>query len=67
MWRFSITPQYPRVENTDSNKYMIQDFIPSIITKEIFDKVQAERQNRTNIETDESGTHRKGTKYSSKK
>lgn len=58
---------HKRVKNTDSNKYMIQDFIPSIITKEIFDKVQAERKNRTNIETDGSGTHRKETKYSSKK
>lgn len=57
---------HKREPNTDGQKYMIQDFIPAIITKDMFDAVQEERKRRSNIETDESGTHRKKEKYSSK-
>ena len=38
-----------------------------IISKEIFDTVQKEKQKRSNVIVDENGTHRSNKKYSSKK
>ena len=38
-----------------------------IISKEIFDTVQEEKQKRSNVIVDENGTHRSNKKYSSKK
>ena len=38
-----------------------------IISKEIFDTVQKEKQTRSNVIVDENGTHRSNKKYSSKK
>lgn len=58
---------HKREINMDSNKYMIQDFVPAIITKDIFDAVQQERVRRTNVESDSDGNHRKHTRYSSKR
>lgn len=40
---------------------------PAIITSEQFSEVQAERARRSNIVIDETGRHRKNSKYSSKK
>ena len=40
---------------------------PAIITHEQFSEVQAERTRRSNIIVDETGRHRKNSKYSSKK
>ena len=47
--------------------YKLNNSHPSIITKEIFDTVQEEKRKRSNMVTDENGTHRSGKKYSSKK
>ena len=56
-----------RVKNTTENMYLASNIFPAIITKEIYDEVQEEIKRRTNIEIDETGTHRKGSHYSSKK
>lgn len=40
---------------------------PAIITREQFAQVQTERERRSNIVVDETGRHRKNSKYSSKK
>lgn len=40
---------------------------PAIISREQFEQVQAERSRRSNIVIDETGTHRRNSKYSSKK
>lgn len=47
-------------------EYMIRDNHPPIITEDVFRDAQVEKENRTNLVTDDSGTHRKNTKYSSK-
>ena len=65
--RTSSQKGYKRVPNADGQKYMIQDFIPAIITKDLFDAAQEERKRRCNVEIDETGSHRKKEKYSSKK
>ena len=64
--RVSSQKGHKREQNTGGQKYMIQDFVPAIITKETFDAVQEERKRRSNIEKDETGSHRKKEKYSSK-
>ena len=47
--------------------YLSEDNNPAIISKEIFQAVQIEKQNRSNITKGEDGNQRKGKKYSSKK
>ncbi len=40
---------------------------PAIISSEVFSQVQMERARRSNVVIDENGSHRKNSKYSSKK
>lgn len=54
------------VNKNESNKYLIEDNHPAIISKEKFDRVQAEKALRSNIETDIDGVKRKSTHYSIK-
>ena len=63
----SDTPERKRIINLDEDRYMISDFVPAIISAEMFEAVQEERQRRSNIVTDETGTHRKNVRYSSVK
>ena len=66
---FSIyTPSHKRIKNNEGyhKQYLRTNLQPAIISKEIFKEVQKEKTRRTNIVTDEFGTHRKSTKYSSK-
>lgn len=59
------------VVNVDGEKgqiYKLNNSHPAIISKEMFDAVQKTCKQRSNVETDEHGnTHRKSTKYSSKR
>ncbi|MGN0181200.1 MAG: recombinase family protein [Candidatus Ornithomonoglobus sp.] len=63
------TPNHKRVSNKDGShkKYLCTNSHPAIISKEMFDAVQEEKTRRSNVVTDASGTHRKSTKYSSKR
>lgn len=47
--------------------YKLNNSHPAIISKEMFDVVQEEKQKRSNVVVDENGTHRSNKKYSSKK
>ncbi|MGI6626777.1 MAG: recombinase family protein [Bacillota bacterium] len=47
--------------------YLSEDNNPAIISKEIFQAVQIEKQHRSNITKGEDGSKRKSKKYSSKK
>lgn len=47
-------------------QFLLNDDHLPIISKEVFDAVQEEKARRSNIVTDESGKHRKDTRYSSK-
>lgn len=47
--------------------YLAEDNNPAIISKEIFQAVQIEKQHRSNVIKAEDGKHRKSKKYSSKK
>ncbi len=47
--------------------YLAQGNNPAIITKEIFQAVQIEKQHRSNVTKAEDGNQRKSNKYSSKK
>lgn len=62
------TPKHKRVQNNDHShkQFLLNDGHLPIISKEMFDAVQEEKARRSNIVTDESGTHRKDTRYSSK-
>lgn len=55
-----------RVRNETEEMFQMSDIFPVIVTKEIFEAVREEMKRRSNIETDNSGTHRKSTHYSSK-
>lgn len=46
--------------------YKLNNSHPAIISKEMFDVVQAEKHKCSNVVVDENGTHRNTTKYSSK-
>ncbi len=46
--------------------YLAEGNNPAIITKEIFQAVQIEKQHRSNVTKDEDGSQRKSKKYSSK-
>ena len=48
-------------------QYLSSDNNPAIISKEIFEAVQAEKKRRNNMVKDENGWQRKNEKYSSKK
>jgi len=63
------TPAPKRVINSDGSheKYVAKNSHPAIISHEMFDAVQLERNRRSNVLRDENGIHRKSTKYSSKK
>jgi len=58
-----------RVINNDGSheQFVIRGNHPAIITQEIFDAVQQIRNLRSNVYRDEVGSHRKSTKYSSKR
>lgn len=47
--------------------YKLNNSHPAIISKEVFDTVQEDHLNRSNVEQTENGPKRKKTKYSSKK
>ena len=47
--------------------YKLNNSHQAIISKDIFDAVQEEKLKRSNVVTDENGTHRSSTKYSSVK
>lgn len=61
-------PKHKRVQNNDHShdQFLLSDGHLPIISKEMFDAVQAEKVRRSNMIVDESGTHRKSTHYSSK-
>lgn len=52
---------------TQEYEYQMKECIPPIITESEFRAVQEEKKNRSNIVTDDEGTHRSSKKYSSKK
>jgi len=58
-----------RVINNDGShkQFVIRGNHPAIITQEIFDAVQQIKNQRNNVYRDEVGSHRKSTKYSSKR
>ena len=47
--------------------YLSEDNNPAIISKEMFQAIQIEKQHRSNVIEDEKGSKRKSKKYSSKK
>lgn len=47
--------------------YLAEDNNPAIISKEIFQAIQIEKQRRSNVIKGEDGNKRKNKKYSSKK
>ncbi|MCB8817563.1 recombinase family protein [Desulfosporosinus shakirovi] len=47
--------------------YLSEENNPAIISKEAFQAVQIEKQNRSNVTKAEDGSKRKSKKYSSKK
>lgn len=55
------------VGGEEGHIYKLNNSHPVIISKDIFDAVQEEKRKRSNVVTDESGTHRSSTKYSSMK
>ena len=55
------------VDGEEGQIYKLNNSHPAIISNEIFDAVQEEKLKRSNVIVDESGTHRSGKKYSSKK
>ena len=44
--------------------YLLTDAHPAIIQRDVFAAVQAERKKRSNVVIDETGAHRKATRYS---
>lgn len=46
--------------------YKLNNFHSAIVSKETFDAVQKEKLKRSNMVTDENGSHRSKVKYSSK-
>lgn len=51
---------------TGKYEYLAKDNHPPIITEDVFRDAQEAKNRRSNVITDENGTHRKGEKYSSK-
>ena len=56
-----------KIDGKNGYIYKLNNAHPSIIPKEIFDTVQEDHLNRSNVEQTEDGPKRKKTKYSSKK
>jgi DNA invertase Pin-like site-specific DNA recombinase len=56
-----------KIGGEEGNIYKLNNSHPAIISKEIFDAAQEEKLKRSNVVTDENGTHRSNTKYSSVK
>ena len=54
-------------KNEISGGYLATDNHPAIIPREIFTAVQEEKRRRSNIVVDETGRHRKKSRYSSSK
>ena len=54
-----------QIKNNTDAQYLLPDHHPAIISKDMFDAVQAEKARRSNLETTESGSQRKATKYNS--
>ena len=52
---------------TQEYQYQMKECISPIITESEFRAVQEEKAKRSNIVTDNDGTHRSSKKYSSKK
>ena len=52
---------------TQEFAYQMKECLPPIITESEFQSVQEEKQKRSNVVTDDAGTHRSSKKYSSKK
>ncbi len=67
----TLTTGYPnrkRINNNgETEKYVMIQKHPEIISKEIFEAVQNEKARRCNIIQDDNGKHRTSTKYSSKR
>jgi hypothetical protein len=61
-------PESKRLFNKgEKDKFVAIGCNPTIITEEIFKKVQEEKSTRSNIVRNDTGTERKSTHYSSKK
>ena len=57
-----------RKENRgDIERYVCMENHPAIISKEVFEAVQAEKKRRSNVEVSEGGVKRKSTRYSKKR
>lgn len=65
----TYTKSNVRVSNKDGShdRYTINGNHPAIISQEMFQAVQKEKQRRSNVERGDGGAKRKGTKYSSKR
>ena len=48
-------------------QYLSSDNNPAIISKEVFEAIQVEKDKGRNVVKDDDGKHRKDKKYSSKK
>lgn len=55
------------VDGEEGQIYKLNNSHPAIISRETFDTVQKEKLKRSNMVTDENGSHRSKMKYSSKK
>lgn len=61
----TIVQNGQRIKNNTDVRYLLADHHPAIISKELFDAVQAEKAKRSNLEITESGSQRKATKCNS--
>lgn len=61
----TIMQDCQQIKNTTDAQYLLPDHHPAIISRELFKAVQAEKEKRSNLETTESGSQRKATKYNS--
>lgn len=61
-------PNRKRKKNSgEKHQYLAEQVHPEIISKDVFDAVQEERQRRSNIEIDENGVKKRASKkYCSK-
>ena len=61
----TIIQERQQVKNNIEAQYLLTDHHPAIISKQLFNMVQAEKTKRSNLEKTESGLQRKATKYNS--
>ena len=71
MFHFAFAFQFPnrkrRNKCGEKDQYLAEQLHPEIISKEIFDAVQSERQRRSNVVIDENGEKKRaGKRYCSK-